>query len=240
MKAAIIQSNYLPWKGYFDIIHDADVFCFYDEVKYTKNDWRNRNRIYDSHGLHWLTIPIYKEAVKQKISEVSFKDPAWQDAHYTVLQNTYRKAPYYTQLEGLMEKWYRQKGWQKLSEMNQALIKDISSFLGIRTKFVNSADYQLQGDRVERLINLLKKLGATEYISGPAARNYLTGSEDLFRSAGIGLTYKDYRGYPEYRQLGDSFEPYVSIADMIANISIDQIPWHIWGWRKNYSQTEHL
>jgi hypothetical protein len=227
MKAAIIQSNYLPWKGYFDIIHDADIFCFYDEMKYTKNDWRNRNKIYSKNGLHWLTIPIYKDAVKQRISEVSLEDSSWQHLHYTTLFNSYSKAPYFSQLEFFLNDFYRDHTWQYLSELNQYTIKKIAVYLGIKTKFVNSKDFSLTGDRIERLVNLLKNLGATEYISGPAAKDYLKGSEHLFEENNITLTFKDYSGYPPYKQLSEPFENYVSIIDTIANVEHGKISSYI-------------
>ncbi len=232
MTVAIIQSNYLPWKGYFDIIHDADIFCFYDEVKYTKNDWRNRNKICSKNGSFWLTIPIHKDAVKQKISEVKLLDKSWQKEHYETIYQTYRKAPFFYQLDPLLKEFYQAKEWNSLSEFNQFSIERIAKYLDIKTKFVNSKDYNLQGDRIERLINLLIELKATKYISGPSAKDYLTGFENLFGENNIELTYKNYTGYPEYHQMSSLFHQYVSILDLIANVDIIEIPSYIWSWRK--------
>ncbi len=230
MKVVILQSNYLPWKGYFDLINDADVFCFYDEVKYTKNDWRNRNKIYSKNGLQWLSVPINKDAVKQKISEVEL--PAdWQQTHYNSLKMTYGRAPFFNDLEVLMKDLFIGKKFSRLSEFNQYSIKTIASYLGIKTRFVDSGDYELKGDRVERLINLLKDIGATVYISGPAAKDYLTGQEHFFSDNNIELTYKDYSGYPEYKQLIDPHEKYVSVVDLIANVGREDAKQYIWKWR---------
>ena len=227
MKVAVIQSNYLPWKGYFDIINEVDVFCFYDEVKYTKNDWRNRNKIYSKNGIHWLTIPISKDAVKQKISEVKLTDSAWQDLHYSTLRQSYSNAHFFSQLEPLLNDFYKNQTWHYLSELNQYTIKNISGYLGIKTQFVNSKNYNLAGDRIERLINLLSDIGATEYISGPAAKNYLNGFENLFAQKNIVLTFKDYSGYPPYQQLSTPFENFVSIVDTIANVEKTEIEKYI-------------
>lgn len=229
MKAAILQSSYIPWKGYFDIINDVDIFCFYDEVKYTKNDWRNRNKIYSGNGLQWLTIPIPKQAVKLKIAEVEIHDNKWQELHYKMLQSAYGGAPYYSQLGNFIDLIYRQNNWQNLSDLNRFIIKLISEYLGIKTKFVNSSEFKLKGDRVERLINILKDLGTDEYLSGPAAKDYLTGHEHLFEDNNIVLKYKDYSGYKPYKQLAEPFEHFVSIFDMIANIEQNEINTHIWG-----------
>lgn len=231
MKAVILQSNYIPWKGYFDLIHDADVFIFYDDVQYTKNDWRNRNKIYTPNGLQWLTIPIAGDAVKKKISEVELKDSKWQQLHYRSLSLGYARAPFYSQLKPLLEKIYLSRNWERLIDINHFQIEYISSLIGISTLFKRSSDYTIEGDRVQKLINLLKQAGADTYISGPAAKNYLAGYEDTFSENNIKLVYKDYSGYPEYPQLSTPFEHGVSILDMIANIEINQIKEYIWGWR---------
>ena len=67
-KIAILQSNYIPWKGYFDLINMVDEFIIYDDVQYTKNDWRNRNKIKTSQGIQWLSIPVRQENLVQKIT----------------------------------------------------------------------------------------------------------------------------------------------------------------------------
>ena len=231
MKVAVIQSNYLPWKGYFDIIHDVDLFCFYDEVKYTKNDWRNRNRICSANGPFWITVPIHKDAVKQKISEVKILDKTWQQEHYESIYQSYRKAPFFHQLEPLLIEFYLAKEWELLSEFNQFSIQYIANYFGITTKFMNSKDYDLRGDRIERLLNLLKELNATTYISGPSAKVYLAEYENLFVANNITLIYKDYSYYPEYSQMIEPFQQYVSILDLIANVSSEDITESIWGWR---------
>jgi len=227
MKVVVLQSNYIPWKGYFDLINSADVFCFYDEVQYTKNDWRNRNKIYSKNGIQWLTIPIVKEAVKLKISEVKLPDN-WQKEHYKILQFAYGKAPYFNQLKELMEDFYFNSSFELLSEFNQYTIQKISSFIGISTKFDNSANYCLQGSKLDRLISLLVDLKATEYISGPTAKDYLSGNEQIFEEKGIKLTYMNYGGYLSYRQLSEPFEHAVSVFDLIANIEQSEIKKHIW------------
>lgn len=226
MKVVILQSNYIPWKGYFDLLHDADVFVFYDEVKYTKNDWRNRNRIYTKDGVQWLSIPIHKDAVKQKISEVLLPETDWRNDHINKLEQAYKKAPHFSQLADLMQDIYF-AGHQQLSAFNQYIIQKISAKLDCPTKIINSADLVLEGDRVERLINILKQLNASTYISGPAAKDYLRDYEHLFSDNNITLTYKSYH-YPEYKQLHQPFEQYVSIVDLIANVSWDEIQNYIW------------
>ena len=228
MKVVILQSNYIPWKGYFDLIHDADLFVFYDEVKYTKNDWRNRNKIYTNNGIQWLSIPISKDAVKQKISEVLIKDLSWQELHFKSLFFGYKNAPYFSQLEKIIKEVYLERKWNYLSELNHFLIKRISLLLNLKTQFADSKSYDIKGNRVERLIDLLKQVGAAEYISGPAAKEYLSGSEHLFSDKNIKLTFKNYPSYPDYKQLSSPCRHDVSILDLIANIKMSEIENYIW------------
>lgn len=227
MRVVVLQSNYLPWKGYFDLIQNADLFVHYDEVQYTKNDWRNRNRICSRQGLNWLTIPVSREAVKLKISEVCLPAPRWQEDHYKTLFHCYRPAPYFAQIEPLLDDFYRARTWTYLSELNHHCAERIARLLGLTTRFLDSKDFQLEGGRVERLVSLLRQVGATEYLSGPSARNYLAGSEPLFAAAGIRLRFKDYSGYAAYPQLHAPFEHAVSVIDVLANVELRDCRRHI-------------
>ena len=220
MRAVVLQSSYVPWKGYFDLIQSADVFVYYDEVKYTKNDWRNRNRICSKNGVFWLTIPISHTAVKQKISDVTLPDPRWQIDHHKKVYQCYRSARFFHQIEPLLHDFYRATEWKTLSALNRYCIETIAVLLGITTRFLDSQSFDLAGDRVVRLVNLLKQIGATEYLSGPRGREYLQGHEALFADANIRLLFKSYDGYPEYRQLHSPFEPAVSILDVLANVEL--------------------
>lgn len=224
----ILQSNYLPWKGYFDLANDADIFVFYDTVKYTKNDWRNRNILYTKNGKQWLTVPIAGSAVKQMINEVTLTNDKWQQEHYRSMYYGYKSAPYFTDLDEFINSLYLERSWTNLSELNQSLIKEISKRVGSKTEFVKSEDIAVEGDRINRLIEILKKLNATKYISGPAAKDYLAGSEHIFADNGIELSYKDYSGYKEYKQLNTPFEHGVSIVDVIANVGWQNMPEFIW------------
>lgn len=227
MRVVILQSNYLPWKGYFDLIQNADVFIHYDEVQYTKNDWRNRNRVCSRNGCSWLTIPVSRESVKLKISEVLLPTTDWQAEHFKTLYHCYRPAPYFAQLEPLLHEIYQSRRWTYLSELNHFCAERIARLLGLETKFLDSRNFDLTGGRVERLVSLLRQVGATEYLSGPAAREYLAGSEHLFTAAGIRLLFKSYAGYPEYPQLHSPFEHAVSVVDVLANVPLADCRRHI-------------
>ncbi len=228
MKAVILQSSYLPWKGYFDLIHDADVFIFYDDAKYTKNDWRNRNEIYSPNGIQWLTIPIPASAVHLKVHQVEIREHAWQGKHYKAIQLAYQRAPFFSQVQGLLQELFCNRTWHSLSELNQFGILEISKMLGIKTRFADSREFNLRGSRVEKLIHLLNLVGATEYLTGPKAKAYIRDEEPLFEKAGIQLHFKDYSSYPSYPQGRKIFAHEVSIIDMLVNLELKRIPQYIW------------
>lgn len=230
MKSVVIlQSNYLPWKGYFDLIHDADLFIFYDDLQYTKNDWRNRNKIKAVGGVEWLTIPIGAQN-SRLICEVEIKDATWQVKHWKTLLQNYRACPHFSRYQPFFEDCFLGREWKNLSELNQYLIRQISGrFLGITTTFQDSRQYELSGQRQQRLLDLLGKAGATRYISGPAAKSYI--SPEHFAESGIELAWKDYSGYPVYAQRFPPFVHGVSILDLLFNVG-PSAPDYIWGQRE--------
>lgn len=214
-KVAILQSNYIPWKGYFDIINMVDVFIFHDDLQYTHGDWRNRNKIKTQSGLEWLTVPCGKSE-SRLICEVELKDYKWQKKHWAKIEQNYRKAKYFNEYKNYFKSIYLDKYWTNLSEMNQYIIKQISvDILGISTKFEDSRKYDLQYKKADRVIELLKKSEADIYLSGLAAKDYL--DESMFKDENIGLEWMDYSGYREYEQLHPPFEHGVTILDVIFN-----------------------
>lgn len=224
-KIAVLQSNYIPWKGYFDIIHDVDEFIFYDEVQFTKNDWRNRNRIYTASGVQWLTIPT-TGSITQSIDEVTTAGSQWQRKHYNTLVTNYSKAPFFPLFHDFLKDFYLDHEWNNLSDLNRYLIIRISQdYLGIKTKFSSSREYASQGSGHEKLLSLLQSAGAEYYVSGPAAKSYIHAED--YSAAGIELHWKDYSGYPEYKQLHEPFCHNVSILDLLFNTG-EKAPEYIW------------
>ena len=225
---AVLQSNYVPWKGYFDIIHDVDTFIFYDDVQFTKNDWRNRNRIKTAQGLQWLSVPV-GGSISRLIREVEIPDARWQRKHYETIRQSYSKAPCFGHVEKFLEDVYLARTWKTLSELNQFLITTIArDFLGVRTRFEDSSRHAPQGARQERLLDLLASVGTKTYVSGPSGRDYMDPAE--FDKRGIRVVFKDYSDYPEYPQLHAPFEHRVSILDLLVHTGAEA-PNYIWGQR---------
>jgi hypothetical protein len=231
-RVAVLQSNYIPWKGYFDIIHDVDLFVFYDDVQYTKNDWRNRNRIKTAIGTQWLTVPTGSD-LSRRICDVRLTDARWAAKHWKTLQQAYSPAPYFRRYEAFFRDVYLGARWESLSELNQFLIRTIArDHLGVVTQFVDSRDYAIQGSRFDRLMDLLVKVGTDLYVSGPSARDYM--DTERVAALGIELVYKSYNGYPEYPQRFPPFDHAVSILDLLFNVGPDA-SCYIWGWRESPS-----
>ena len=217
-KVAILQSNYIPWKGYFDMIAAADEFILYDTVQFTKNDWRNRNKIKTPKGLEWLSIPV-GHGIDRRICDVVLPDSRWQEKHWKTLASNYGRALHFDEIAAVMEPLYRKHSYANLSELNLTLIEAVCGYLNITTKISNSWDYPLIDGKTERLVDLCAQAGGTEYISGPAAKDYL--QEPLFSERGIQLTWFDYEGYPEYPQLWKGFAHNVTILDLLFNCGKD-------------------
>lgn len=220
-KIAILQSNYIPWKGYFDIIGLVDEFILYDDMQYTRRDWRNRNKIKTPDGLKWLTIPVdSKGKFFQKINETKVRDNEWCREHWRALSLNYAKAPYFHKYADRIEELYRQCEQETyLSRINYIFLTAICEMLDIHTKITWSSDYELVDGKTERLAGLCLSANGTEYLSGPAAKDYIVDS--VFEDAGITLKYMDYSGYPEYDQLFGEFEHGVTILDLLFNTGGD-------------------
>jgi WbqC-like protein len=220
-RVGIIQSSYIPWRGYFDFIRSVDLFVIYDDIQYpVGRSWRSRNQIKTRYGLRWLTVPVSHDCRRLTVDRVaiaSTEGKPWQSVHRNLLIEALGKAPFFNDAIGLWEEGIS-KGAQTISELNVHLIKSLCRYFGIQTPIVLSRDYEVNGAKTERLINLLKKTAATVYVSGPSARNYI--EEDLFRKAGIGLEYKTYE-YDPYPQLWGEFIGAVSALDLIANVGSD-------------------
>lgn len=215
-KVAIVQSNYIPWKGYFDMIAAVDEFILFDDMQYTRRDWRNRNQIKTPQGVQWLTVPVMvKGKFRQTIRETEIDGSAWAADHWKALTQNYRRATHFEEIASWLEPLYRQAGYTHLAPLNRRFIEAICNYLGIKTKISNSWDYALQDGKTERLVGLCLQAGAGEYISGPAARDYVDAA--LFDAADIRLTWFDYAGYPEYPQLWGEFTHGVTILDLLFN-----------------------
>jgi hypothetical protein len=214
---AIVQSNYIPWKGYFDLIAACDEFILLDDVQYTRRDWRNRNKIKTPTGVQWMTIAVeVKGKYHQRIRDVTVSEPDWARKHWRMLAQNYGKAPRFRELAGDVERWYDAAAHMPLvTEINEHFLRAVCGTLGITTPIRRSSEFQLSEGPNERLVSLCTQVGATSYLSGPAAKDYLDTA--MFASAGVSVEWMNYDGYPEYPQLFPPFEHGVTVLDLLFN-----------------------
>ncbi len=217
MKAVILQPSYIPWRGYFDQIRRADLFVFYDDVQYDKRGWRNRNQIKSLHGKQWLTIPVYSRGAQTQnipINKIQIVwDSPWNETHLKAIFHSYGKTPYFDHYLPLLEKFYRRRD-ELLADFTIDFTVALARELGnTHTRFIRSSELTgVDGQKTDRLLQILQVVGATHYISGPSASDYI--EQEKFDAAGISLEYMEYN-YPEYPQLYPPFDPYVSILDLL-------------------------
>jgi hypothetical protein len=215
-KIAILQSNYIPWKGYFDLINSVDEFILYDDMQYTRRDWRNRNKIKTPTGVSWLTVPVEnKGKYFQKINETVISEKKWAQKHWSSIQQNYIKSQYFKNYRNVFEDFYLNCEEQMLSKINYQLIIIICDILKIKTKIRWSSEFDLIGDQTEKIVNICKQSDAEIYLSGPAAKNYF--DMHFAKKNKIIIEWISYEGYSEYTQQFPPFVHEVTILDLIFN-----------------------
>ena len=221
MKAVILQPTYLPWMGYIGLIDIADIFVFYDDVQFVERSWQRRNRIKMPNKVIWLSVPVIKK-FGQKINEVKINNNInWAEKHWKSIKYAYSKAQFFEHYAYIFKRIYEYKKWEHLVDLNVTIIKEITKLLGLDdTKFMFSSELNVEGKKTIRLINILNKIGADEYITGPAAKSYI--EIDKFKKAGIALHWYEFK-HPAYPQLYGEFIPYLSVIDLLFNIGEDAI-----------------
>jgi hypothetical protein len=216
MRICIIQSCYIPWKGFFDLIGRCDEYVIFDSAQYVKRHWHNRNRIKTAGGVEWLTIPVVtKGRFEQPIAQVEIEKP-WADKHWRTIELAYRRAPFFEPLAPTVKAWYESADKQaRLTDVNLIFLQGIARLLGLRTRIVRDTAYPAQGVKTERLLAIARAAGADRYVSGPSARDYF--DESMLQAAGVTAEWMSYEGYPEYPQLHGDFEHAVTTLDLLFN-----------------------
>jgi WbqC-like protein family len=217
-RVAIVQSNYIPWKGYFDLMGLSDEIILFDSVQYTKKNWRNRNRIKTKDGLKWISIPVrFHNSNPQPINQIKTANDLWRKKHWKSIQTNYSKAPYFREYSHIIKSLYLDSNENSLSKINYNFISAINEILGIKTKISFDTDYGYihQKGQISSIIQLIISAKANIFLNGPTAKNYM--DESKFKPFNIDLIWMDYGGYGEYNQLFQPFNHFVSILDLIFN-----------------------
>jgi hypothetical protein len=222
-RIAIIQSAYVPWRGFFDLIGRCDEYAIFDTVQFAKRHWHNRNKIFTANGPLWITVPVVtKSRFEQPIDEVEISEK-WADKHWRTLTLNYSQATHFRTLSPRIEALYAAAARETLlTRINEIFLREIATMLGIKTEITRDVQYRPVGTRTTRLLDICIKAKATHYLSGPSAQSYL--NEDAFREAGITVEWMRYPTYPVYPQVWSGFEPAVSILDLLFNAGTDCKP----------------
>ena len=216
MKAAILQPNYIPWIGYFEIIKNCQVFVFYNDTQYTKRDWRNRNYINLNKKKHLLSVPVLSKGNFYKnINQIKFADRKFLKNHLEIISHAYSKTKCYNDCMEFIKDIFKSYKGEYLSEFNIHLTKKICDYLNIKSKFIVSSDLNINSKSNEKLIEICKKINCDEYISGMNSLNYI--DEKLFLKNGISLNIISYKQQINYNIDKSKFLKKLSIIDLIFN-----------------------
>ena len=219
---AIVQSSFIPWKGYFDLINSVDEFVFLDDVQFTKRDWRSRNYINSLNGRLLLTIPIQVKGRRfQKIYDAEISGNEWREKHWKSIQNSYQKAPYYSDITEILKPIFFNEDLFLLHDFNKEIVKAVCKYLGIKTKFHESCEIRASGVKSTKLIQICKELNAKKYLSGPSAASYIDVA--AFQSSGVEIEYIDYSKYKKHPNIHREFFHNVSIIDTICHLGSNTI-----------------
>ena len=216
-RICIIQSAYIPWRGFFDLIDRCDEYVILDGAQFVKGHWQNRNRVRGPAGPTWLSIPVVTaDRLGQSIEDVRVSDRGWAQTHWRKLATYYADAPFFAAMGPTLQALFEDAGrCERLTEINEILMRGIAGLLGIETTFVRDTIYDPQGMRTDRVVDICIKAGATHYLTGPSARVYL--DETPFTEAGIAVEWMAYPAYTPYAQGAHPYDPALSIIDLLLN-----------------------
>lgn len=215
----VSQSNYLPWKGYFDLVRRVDVLVLLDNVQFTRRDWRSRNMIKTPHGVQWLTVPVRTPSGRgTSVSEAVISDSAWAQSHLRAIELVYRRARYFGQAFGVLRELLDPQE-VLLSNLNERILRGLLEFMGLAVDIKASRGPIEAVDASKRILDLVQQSGGTRYVSGPAARTYL--DVEMFTRTGVEVNFFEYPSYPEYEQFWPPFRHDVSIVDTLFHLGPD-------------------
>lgn len=215
----VSQSNYLPWKGYFDLVRRADVLVLLDNVQFTRRDWRSRNLIKAPQGVHWLTVPVRTpHGRRTSVSEAEISDASWAASHLRAIELSYRRTPHFEKAFELLVNLLDENE-TLLSNLNERVLRGLLKFMDLDVVVRASRGPVEPVDASQRILDLVLQFGGTRYISAPAARDYL--DLDRFSDAQILVDFFDYPDYPDYHQAWPPFRHDVSVIDVLFHLGPD-------------------
>ena len=211
----VLQPGYLPWLGFFDQLRRADVFVYYDDVQYDKHGWRNRNRIKTQTGPTWLTVPVLHSGQGlPRILDVAIDHRTpWARKHVDTIRQSYARAPFLRRYLPALEELLQSR-WECLVDLDIACVNLMAEWFGLQRRIERSSQLPIGGERSERLLEICRHFGASTYVSGASAENYLDVA--LFERHSIAVEWQRYE-HPTYPQPHGEFVPFLSALDLLLN-----------------------
>lgn len=210
----IHQPEHLPWLGFFHKMALADLFVLLDTVQFEKNNWQNRNKLVDREGkAFWITVPVnIKGHIESTINDICIENnQAWQRKYWGRVQSSYCRHSHFDKYSGKLESIF-QASYEKLVDLNIALIDFFRTVLNIQTPLLRASDLGVSGKRSELLLDICLKTGASSYLSGPSGKDYL--DLEVFKKHNVGVSFHEFK-HPTYE--APHFVPYLSVLDLIMN-----------------------
>ncbi len=213
MIVTIHQPDFIPWRGFFDRLRQADLFVVLDDVQFLRRGWHHRDRIKTQKGPAWLTVPtLRKGRFHQLIRDVRIDNSSnWRRKHLGLIRASYAKAPCFEENFTKLEAVYGHCH-ELLMDLCMDLIYWAMNRLCIETKCIFSSDLNAPGTGTERLVNICAEMGADTYLTGTGSKDYL--DESLFAKAGMKVRWQQI-GMQPYPQLHGVYEPDLSILDYL-------------------------
>lgn len=209
------QPVYLPWLGLFHKIALAERFCVFDIAQYQRKDFNNRNKIKTQTGPIWLSVPVEsKNHFQTRICDARIVNDGWNKKHATSLRLNYSKAPFFKDYIDALEEYLLGRTYEFLTDLNTDMLVFFLDRLGITIPIVKASDFDFQGYKSDLVLDMCVKLKAPTYIFGEQGKNY--ADRQSFLGSGIDVRFQKYV-HPQYRQLFGSFEPYMSVVDLLFN-----------------------
>jgi hypothetical protein len=234
MKVMITQYMFFPWVGLLEQIKLADIIVHYDDVQFSKGGFTNRVQVKTSNGTHWMTVPMNNFKLGLKIEDIDIHlNSNWKSKHLALLDQSFKISPYKNDALDIVRNIYL-KNHIKLAQLARDSMMEVANYYGILDKktILNIKELGVSGSGSSRVLEIVKKLGGSTYITGHGARNYL--DHQSFLDNGINVEYINYKKTPYSQPWGD-FTPYVTSLDLIANmgknginfINSDTIDWRL-------------
>jgi hypothetical protein len=215
----IHQPDFLPYLGFFHRLLHADVFVILDNVQFLREGWQHRDKIKTYNGVKWHNLKITKAPLGTFINDIILvNNYKWINDNLNQIKESYRKAEFFDEIYPYIEKLYLEN-FTKMIDLNLLSIKILMELFDIEIKIEYSSKYNITTKSNDLVVDILKEVDATHYLSGVGAKDYF--EKEPFHNANIEVIWQEFN-HPIYPQLHGEFIPYLSSIDLLFNCGIEK------------------